>query len=365
MVALESNRFFNQLRPEELQSLRRAASEQKFPPGAEIFKEDAPGDGVYVVKDGMVEISAVVGNARQIFSQIGPGEIFGEMAIIENKPRSACATAAKDSTVYFISRDVMLQLLESSPQLTLTLLREISHRLREFNRQYVREILSAERLAVIGGFARGIVHDLKNPLNIISITSEMAGLKDSSEEMRRLARSRIARQVERINQLVSDILEFTQSSQITLAAKPTDYRSFVLNLVEELRPETELRSVSLELANQPPALTVQLDPKRFQRVFYNLVFNAVDEMPDGGKIIFQFHPDGVELITEISDTGQGIAPEIADRLFEAFASHGKARGTGLGLSICKRIVEDHGGKISAGNKPGGGAVFTFTLPLAR
>jgi signal transduction histidine kinase len=88
-------------------------------------------------------------------------------------------------------------------------------------------------------------------------------------------------------------------------------------------------------------------------------------MPDGGKIFLRFAVDGRDLRIEVEDTGRGIAPEIARSLFQPFATHGKTRGTGLGLSICKRIVEDHGGSISARSAPGRGATFIFTLPLAQ
>src|SRR5262249_43172612 len=150
---------------------------------------------------------------RHVFSEIAPGEVFGEMAVIENKPRSASAVARRPTTVYFIPRAAMLELMERSPQLSLSLLREISNRLREFNRQYIREALQTERLALVGRFARSIVHDLKNPLNIISITAEMAGMEKSTPELRRLTRMRINKQVERISELVNEILEFTQGSQ--------------------------------------------------------------------------------------------------------------------------------------------------------
>ena len=159
-----------------------------MPPGQEIFKEGDNGDGVYVVRDGLVEISGLVDQkVRLVFSQVGPGDIFGEMAVIEDKPRSACAVAKADTTVYFIPRAEMLALVERSPALALALLREISHRLREFNRQYLREVLQAERLAIVGRFARSIVHDLKNPLNIIGLTAEMAGMDRATPEMRQQA----------------------------------------------------------------------------------------------------------------------------------------------------------------------------------
>jgi len=79
----------------------------------------------------------------------------------------------------------------------------------------------------------------------------------------------------------------------------------------------------------------------------------------------RFAVTGDELQIEVEDTGRGIAPEIARSLFQPFATHGKAHGTGLGLTICKRIVEDHGGKIAARSTPGKGATFIVTLPLVK
>ncbi len=364
MVALEACPLFRPLNPGELQELRKAAQERNFADGAEIFKEGDTGDGVYVVKEGLVQISGTVGdNARKIFSKVQPGEVFGEMAVLENKPRSAGAVAEGATTVYFIPRDAMLKLVTGSPALTLELVREISHRLREFNRQYVEEALQAERLSLVGRFARSIVHDLKNPLNIISISAEMAGMEKSTPELRRLTRMRITKQVERISEMVNEILEFTQGSQTTFVPATTDYAYFVNQLVDEIRPEIDLKSCTIELESQPPSVPLLLNPKRLRRVFYNLMHNATDAMPGGGKIKLRFRVGPKEIVTEIEDSGPGIAPEIAGRLFTAFATYGKAHGTGLGLSICKRIVEDHHGQISARNEPGHGAVFSFTLPV--
>jgi signal transduction histidine kinase len=136
-------------------------------------------------------------------------------------------------------------------------------------------------------------------------------------------------------------------------------------LVEEIRAETNLKSVELEFEPPRTEQQVLLDPKRLRRVFENLIHNAMDAMPEGGKIVIRVYCKDNEVVTEIEDTGTGIAPEIADQLFEAFATHGKAHGTGLGLSICKRIVEDHHGWISARNKSARGAVFAFGLPLPK
>jgi signal transduction histidine kinase len=363
VVTLEASKLFCQLGPPELGSLRRVAQEQRFSAGQEIFKEGDEGNGVYVVQDGLVEISGLVDpEVRLVFYQVGAGDFFGEMAVLENKPRSACAVAKADTKVYFIPRAEMLALVERSPALTLALLREISHRLREFNQQYLREVLQTERLAIVGRFARSIVHDLKNPLNIIGLTAEMASMDRATPEMRQQATARIRKQVERISDLISEILDFTQGSQSDFVLAPTDYGTFVKQLMDELGPEAGLKDVTLELENPPPSVELFIHPKRLRRVFYNLVHNATDAMPEGGKLVMRFHATDTEVVTEIEDGGQGIAPEIAGQLFEVFATHGKAHGTGLGLSICKRIIEDHQGWISARNQPGRGAVFSFGLP---
>jgi signal transduction histidine kinase len=366
MVTLEASRLFRQLSAVELSALRHIARERRFAAGQQIFKEGDTGDGVFVVKDGQVEISALVGQgARQVFSRVGPGEIFGEMAVIECKPRSATAAAVTATEVYFIARDEILVLVERSPILALALLREISQRLREFNRQYLREVIQAERLSVVGRFARSIVHDLKNPLNIIGLTAEMASMDQATPETRRLSTERIRKQVERISDMISEILDFTEASPSTCVLAPTDYGLFVRQLIEELRPEAALKSADLELQGTLPETQLLLNPRRLRRVFYNLVHNATDAMPDGGRIVVRVAQNAKEVVTEIEDSGPGLPAEMAGRLFETFATHGKAHGTGLGLSISKRVIEDHQGWIAARTEPGRGAIFCFGLPLPK
>src|SRR6202000_2725215 len=126
---LESIPLLRNLSSPELQALRTIAQERKFSRSQDIFQEGAPGDGVYFVKAGLIEISAGK-SERKVFSRLGPGEIFGEMEGIEQRPRSATATAAEDSEVYFLPRSEMLKFIEGSPALAFALLQQISHRLR-------------------------------------------------------------------------------------------------------------------------------------------------------------------------------------------------------------------------------------------
>jgi signal transduction histidine kinase len=366
MVTLESSKLFRRLSQPELQALRQIAREQRFAAGQEIFKEGDKGDGVYLVKDGLVEISVKVAeNVQRVFAQLGPGEVFGEMAVLEFKPRSASASAAQASTVYFIPRDELLVMVERSPVLSLELMREISERLREFNQRYIQEILQTERLTIVGRFARSIVHDLKNPLNIIGLTAELTCSEKTAPDARLKSAATIRKQIDRVSEMISEILDFTEGSQADYVMGLNDYGLYIQQLLEELRSELEVRGAQLVTGAPPVSVRASFDPKRLRRVFLNLLHNATDAMPRGGKIFMRFRVIGLELVTEIEDTGPGIAPEMAGHLFEAFATFGKAHGTGLGLSICKKIIEDHHGRIWVQNQPPRGAIFCFALPLPK
>src|SRR5437899_3221301 len=138
MGTLESSKLFSHLPAAEMQPLRAVARDIPFAAGQQIFKEGDPGDGIYVVKTGLVQISATLENGeRHLFSQVLPGDFFGEMTVLDHQPRSACASAERDTTVCFIPREELMNLLPHSPELCMTLVQEISGRLREFNGQYI------------------------------------------------------------------------------------------------------------------------------------------------------------------------------------------------------------------------------------
>ena len=161
-----------------------------------------------------------------------------------------------------------------------------------------------------------------------------------------------------------ELLEFTRGTASNLQLQPLNYHSLIHDVLHEIEAESRGRNVEVRCGNEPPHITILVDATRLMRVFFNLIHNATEMMPQGGSVTLRFVTDEAGVTTEIEDTGPGIAPEIAMRLFEPFATHGKAHGTGLGLSICKRIIEDHQGSIFARSEPGRGAVFGFTLPRA-
>ena len=364
MVNLKASKLFHALGGAELEGLEKTVEVRRAAAGSVLFTEGDPGDGLYVVESGIIEISAMIGaQERRPLGRILAGDFFGEMAVLDDEPRSASAVAATDAVVWFIPRHQILAALDNSPKLAVNLVREFSLRMRDFNRQYISEVLQAERLTLVGRFARSIVHDFKNPLNVIGIAAELGCDEGANAAARTASKTRIRKQVDRLSNMINELLEFTRGTQSSNVLALADYASYVLPILDELRPEISLKGVAIELENQPPSVLVPIDPSRLTHVFFNLINNAVDAMmPEGGRIILRFQTDARNVITEIEDTGNGIAPEIASRLFEAFATYGKAQGTGLGLSICRRIIADHRGSIEARSEAGRGAIFRFTLP---
>lgn len=365
VVTIENSRLFQQLLPEELRALRFVSQERDFPPGQEIFSDGDIGDGLYVVKNGLVEISSRVGSnqAWVVMAKLGPGDFFGEMAVLEFKSRSGRAIAVEQTRAYFVPRLEMLSFVERSPVLAMTLLREISNRLRAFSQQYVSAVVQTERLTLLGRFAQSIIHDLKNPLSIIGLSAELADTCHTEGADRQKALTMVRRQVERINDMVGDVLDFTRGETDSAELCPMPYGEFLRQVARDAHEDAVLKSVEI-IAEEPlPGEFVALMPRRLSRVLANLFHNAIDFMPEGGRIFVRAHSTDREVITEVEDTGPGIAPEVARLLFQPFATHGKRHGTGLGLSICRRTLEDHGGWIQSISQPGRGALFKFGLPI--
>jgi signal transduction histidine kinase len=164
------------------------------------------------------------------------------------------------------------------------------------------------------------------------------------------------------------------SGQLSLERTPTDLPALVQRVVERFQPQASARKIDLQLASPPlPAgsQTLNLDPQRIEQVLSNLLSNALRHTPDAGRIDVRISaltiaPGGVQIT--IQDSGPGIPPEALRLVFERFYRADRARsrlegGSGLGLAIARQLAEAHGGTLTASNHPGGGAVFTLTLPV--
>jgi signal transduction histidine kinase len=129
------------------------------------------------------------------------------------------------------------------------------------------------------------------------------------------------------------------------------------------RGRAEAKPVALKVVPPPEPVPASVDRDQFLSLTTNLLFNAIDATPPGGEVVVRTSRAPGILTVEVTDTGPGIAPAVAGRLFTPFVTT-KPNGTGLGLTIAQRVAREHGGKLTAANRPEGGACFTLTLPRA-
>lgn len=339
---------------------------RRYSAGDVIFHEGEDGDGLYVIGAGIVQISARSTPERtHVLSRMEAGDYFGEMAIFDGGTRSASATALEDCELLFVPTEAVLELLERSPLLAASLVRDASLRMREFNRRFLQESLKAERLQMVERLARTIVHDFRNPLNVIGIAADMAAEESLSPDARRSARDRIRKQVEVLNRMMQELLDFARTVPTNAVLPKVNYAEFLQDILFELRPEAARRGVALAVEGPLPAVRLRIDPPRLTRVFNNLYANAFDAMSgrEDAQLTLRFRVEEDRVITELADNGRGIPADHQPHLFEPFFTFGKAHGTGLGLAICERIVKEHGGTIAVESRPDEGAVFRFTLPM--
>ncbi len=225
--------------------------------------------------------------------------------------------------------------------------------------QQQRELLRAEQLAAVGQLAASVAHEVRNPLTAVKLLVEAALRSHNRKPLTGEDLQVIHGEVARLEQTVQQLLDFARPPAPQRSR--CDLREVVGQALDLVR--TRARQQEVETACRCPAVPVpaEVDRGQWHTVLVNLFLNALDAMPRGGRleVALEAARDGVCL--RVSDTGSGIPPEMQGRLFTPFASS-KPTGTGLGLSISRRIVEEHGGRLVAENRPGGGACFTITLP---
>ncbi|HMZ21429.1 MAG TPA: HAMP domain-containing sensor histidine kinase, partial [Blastocatellia bacterium] len=224
--------------------------------------------------------------------------------------------------------------------------------------------LKNERLATIGQMASSIIHDLRNPLATISTAAEVMRNDGLQLERRRTMLETQLRAAQRMNKMLTEILEFSRGSY-KLNPKTQPLAPIVQRAAQELGAQMAQSGIALNV-EVPTELTLNADGEKLARVFENLLVNSIQAMqrPEGGTIEIRAARENGDWRVEVEDDGPGIPPAIRERLFEPFISHGKPGGTGLGLAIARGIVEAHGGKVSLENSQEQGARFVILLPSA-
>src|SRR5262249_7611997 len=219
------------------------------------------------------------------------------------------------------------------------------------------------QLSAVGQLAVGVAHEVRNPLAGIKLLVESALQSKNAKPLNLEDLSVIHREVARLELTIQGFLDFAKPPAPRCAH--CDLRDIVAEAGSLIRSRARQLRVQTEFAIPETPVPIYADRGHISTVLVNLFLNALDAMPNGGRIDVRLTagPEaGARL--EVNDTGPGITPDMLPRLFTPFVTT-KATGTGLGLSISKRLAEDHGGRIEAANRPKTGATFTLVLPLGR
>ena len=233
------------------------------------------------------------------------------------------------------------------------------------NRDLEDQLQRAERSAVVGRLASGIAHEIRNPLNFMNLSIDHLQAACAPEEARKHGEFKhltttIKEEIARLNKLVSDFLSYGRPARLN----PRDLDARVL--IEELRTlvkaQADLQGVTVEI-NGASIAPLQADAEQIKTCFSNLMINAVQAMPAGGKLTVTLHLEADQLRLIFADTGVGIAPDNLQQIFEPYYLT-KDTGIGLGLPLTKKIIEEHHGQLIVASELGRGTTFTVTLPLA-
>ncbi len=225
------------------------------------------------------------------------------------------------------------------------------------------QLVHSEKLASLGQLAAGVAHELNNPLATVLLFSDILLRECGPDDPRRTDLEMIVKETRRCKGIVAALLDFARQNQVE--AQPTNLNALIHQVlqVEQKRLGDVPITIVAELNPQLPE--IEADPGQMHEVVTNLVSNAVEAMPGGGKLTVRTRPGPNGMITlEVTDTGMGISAEDQAKLFVPFfTTKPVGKGTGLGLAIVYGIVKMHRGQISVQSQVGKGATFTVLLPI--
>ncbi len=206
-----------------------------------------------------------------------------------------------------------------------------------------------------------VAHELRTPLSVIQ--GRIEGVLDGVYPLDQAQLGQILVETRMLTRLVDDLrtLAHAEGGSLTLHKEPTDMAVLLHEAVDAFAAEAESGRMSVQIRVPPDLPLVLVDPLRVREIAINLISNAVHHTKAGGTISIDLAASDHRIVVTVADTGTGIAPEDLPKIFDRFYKSATSRGSGLGLPIARDLAIAHGGDISAANRPGGGAIFTFSL----
>jgi signal transduction histidine kinase len=372
-------RAFPGIKPAEIEELIANSSVHSYAPGAVLCREDHIEDRFYMILEGEVEVSKNINNREErLLQTLGPGDFFGEMALIHNAPRAATVTAKSDLTTLELDKNAFNRVLQNSSSMAMAMVSEISNRLRENDEMAIEDIrVRASELAdayqklaeqdlARREFLTNIGHELRTPLMIATGYLQMLQRGIVSGDQVAAGIDTVARNVQQIATLVNDIL-FLQEMELVLPEfQEVDMNEIAGQVFARYHPKATERNVNLRLLPSPNLPPVSGDSKSLERALMALVDNAIKFSPKGGDVEIRMTEQNDHVQVAVEDHGIGIPKENMTHIFDRFYHLERAGddlfgGIGLGLAITRQVIQQHHGNIDVESEPGKGSIFTLTL----
>lgn len=262
------------------------------------------------------------------------------------------------------------QVIEIGRDISQQLERRVARRTKELKEDYAR-LVQEDRMISLGKLMSSVVHEINNPLSgIISLSKlVLRNLEEGATDGKSLATMKehlklVVSETARTSKIVSNLLSF--SRQVKVEVRDVDVNQVIHRVFSIVGHKAQLQNITVHFELDEAIATVKGSFAQIEQCLMNVVFNAIEAMPDGGELTVSTHFDTVkrqEVVVEIRDTGLGISKENLLHIFEPFFStKGEAKGVGMGLSVVYGIIRDHQGDIAVNSEEGKGTCFTIRLP---
>jgi signal transduction histidine kinase len=332
-----------------------------------------------------VEVTKSINNSEaRLLKTLGPGDFFGEMALIHNAARAATVIAKTALTTLELDKAGFERVLHNSTSIAMAMVSEISNRLRQNDQMAVDDLrIRASQLAEAyqklaeqekarREFLSNVAHELRTPLMVASGYLQMLQKGLMGGDQLKAGIDTVARNVQQIVTLVNDIL-FLQEMELVLPAfQAVDMHEVASHVIDQYKAKAGERGVRLHLTRSASLdlPRVSGDSKSLERALMALIDNAIKFSPRGGDVEVRMDRKDDQVIVSVEDHGIGIPEDNMPRIFSRFYHLDRSGddlfgGIGLGLAITRQVIEQHQGSLDVTSTPGKGSTFTMTLKQWR
>lgn len=386
---------FTRLQDDELQEIADLTELRTYPPGHILCQEGEHEDIFYIIADGGIVITQMISEeeGERVLRTGGKGDLVGEMALIQNAPRSATVWTTTECTVLEMEKEDFETILRRSPRMAIDIIGITLDRMRANDKTAIEDLqktnkvlrqLDRNKLE----FIQVAAHELRTPLTVLKGYVDV--LRSFPDIKANPALSEvfdgITKGADRMHEVVNLMLDITRidSETLVIGSIPVPLQLIIDEQVREFKEAVDHRNIELSVQHADELPSMHGDPNMIQKALYHLIVNAIKYTPDSGKVHVETRPvvmekdrPGVEIA--VKDTGIGLDPEHHELVFEKFYQVGnvalhssgvtefKGGGPGLGLAIVHGVAEKHGGKVWV-ESPGHdevnfpGSTFYFQLP---